>query len=108
VSNYAHDIAISGEFVGTASSYISLDSIAVDKTKRGFIKIDVDGAEVDVLQSASRLLKSRVADILVEVHSKLLEDQCVNLLRANGYDASPTVAIHLATSYLLEREWMNE
>jgi hypothetical protein len=80
-----HDVAISASFAGTASGSVSLDSIAVDMSKRGFIKVDVDGAEVDVLKSASGLLQSRAADLLVEVHSKSLEDECINLLRASGH-----------------------
>jgi hypothetical protein len=79
------DITLSASFVGQAEGFIPLDCVPVDRSKRGFIKIDVDGAEVDVLEGASGLLRSCALDVLVEVHSRTLEDECASLLRASGF-----------------------
>jgi SAM-dependent methyltransferase len=45
-----------------------------------FIKIDVDGAEVDVLH-----LVPLAAAIIVETHAASLEEECQRLLRQEGY-----------------------
>ncbi len=81
------DIAISDQFVGTdaASGCLALDDMGLDLGKRGFVKIDVDGAEIDVLKSGPELLRSGVADFIVETHTKELEDECVELFKANNY-----------------------
>jgi precorrin-6B methylase 2 len=47
-----------------------------------FAKIDVDGAEVDVLNA----LPDRTRAIVVETHSEELEASCRELLLARGYD----------------------
>jgi SAM-dependent methyltransferase len=64
---------------------VALDSLPIDQTKKGFIKIDVDGAEVAVLRGAARLLQGAVVDLLVEVHSAELEREVIDLLVAHGY-----------------------
>jgi precorrin-6B methylase 2 len=46
------------------------------------VKLDVDGAEVDVLNA----LPDRPAAIIVETHSEELEASCRTLLSARGYD----------------------
>jgi len=79
------DASISGSPVGTGEGCQALDRMGLDLTKRGFVKIDVDGAEMDVLESGPELLRSGMADFLVETHSRDLEDRCVALFEANGY-----------------------
>lgn len=51
----------------------------------GFVKIDVENAELDVLKSGSRLLSGMRGDVLVEVHSMALERQCQEWLRGHGF-----------------------
>jgi hypothetical protein len=60
-------------------------SIALDRSVRGFLKIDVDGAEMDVLRSGDRLLSSRGVDILIETHSPELERDCKAWLEARAF-----------------------
>jgi tRNA G37 N-methylase Trm5 len=64
---------------------IALDSVAVDRAKRGFVKIDVDGAELSVLDGASRLLQEASVELLIEVHSEILERQVIDRLATLGY-----------------------
>jgi hypothetical protein len=73
--------------VGTANhpNYLFLDALELEKTERGFIKIDVEGHEMDVLQSGERLLCSATVDLLIETHSKILEEQCLKWLVSKGY-----------------------
>lgn len=59
---------------------MTLDTLPVDRSMRGLIKIDVEGAEVDVLSGAVGLLASGAADILIETHSAQLEQECASIL----------------------------
>ncbi len=47
----------------------------------GFIKIDVDGAELEVLSGCRKLLTERDVSLLVKTHSGTLEVECIELLR---------------------------
>lgn len=80
-------VTISSSFVGTADDprYTPLDALDVEKGKRGFVKIDVDGYELDVLRSGEQLLPEGNVDLLVETHSKRLEDECLEWLWERGY-----------------------
>jgi hypothetical protein len=51
----------------------------------GFIKIDVEGAEVGVLRSAARILSRWRPALVVEVHSPQLEREAGGLLMEHGY-----------------------
>lgn len=83
-----HAVTISDQFVGTAEDpkYTSLDALGVEQDKRSFIKIDVDGYELDVLKSGERLLSETNVDLLVETHSKDLEEECLKWLESRGYN----------------------
>jgi FkbM family methyltransferase len=50
-----------------------------------FIKLDIDGGEVDALRSAERILHERHPPLIVEVHSADLERQCGAILLGHGY-----------------------
>lgn len=52
-----------------------------------FVKIDVDGAEVDVLEGMARLLETVRPVVFVEVHGTGLEQQCLLFLASRGYAA---------------------
>lgn len=86
----SHRVVVENKFVGTRvdPTYVSLDSLNLDMNKFGFIKIDVDGSEVDVLKSADDLFARGSVGLLLETHSKQLEDECVEWLRAKGYETS--------------------
>jgi len=49
------------------------------------VKIDVEGAELDVLHGGRRLIGRRFAAFVIEAHSKNLEQACVRLLEPLGY-----------------------
>jgi hypothetical protein len=49
------------------------------------IKLDVEGAEADVLDGASALLAGRRPDLVIETHSASLEARCLCSLTGAGY-----------------------
>jgi FkbM family methyltransferase len=73
------------QHVGTTADWVALDSLALDRHARGFIKIDVDGAELHVLQSGDGLLSGGNVEILVETHSIELERDCIQWLQERQY-----------------------
>ena len=81
------DIVIASAFAGAdaAEGVVRLDDFAVAPEAPGLVKIDVDGFEVDVLNGTRRILSTRAADFLVEVHSVELEAECVSILKGHGY-----------------------
>jgi hypothetical protein len=50
-----------------------------------FVKIDVDGGEVEVLRGMRKCLLDHRPTVLVEVHSVALECQCIAFLSRMGY-----------------------
>ena len=71
--------------VGTGANHLALDDYAGQSFLPGFIKVDVDGAEFDVLHSAERLLADHRPSLIVETHSAKLEQFCGRFLGACGY-----------------------
>jgi hypothetical protein len=69
-------------FVG--ESGLALDAAATRYGLPGFLKIDVEGGEVDVLRSGPHVLSHRPA-IIVEVHGPTEERGCIELLEPLGY-----------------------
>jgi len=69
------------------SGRISLDDVAFgsDAFVPDLVKMDIEGAELEALKGASRLLKTRKPHLIVEVHSKDLELACGGLLLDAGY-----------------------
>ena len=61
------------------------DLVASDLAPPAFVKIDVDGAELEVLQSAEETLRTFQPTVVVETHSQQLEDGCIRLLTGLGY-----------------------
>jgi len=70
-------------FVGAAPNFPLDDFELAPGT--GFIKIDVDGAEMDVLRSGARMLRERRPMILLETHTAELEAECSTFLKGLGY-----------------------
>jgi FkbM family methyltransferase len=64
-----------------------LDTLVFEKRlpRPDVIKIDVEGAEADVLRGAERTLLERPATIFIEAHSTALMQECSQLLRNLGY-----------------------
>jgi SAM-dependent methyltransferase len=67
---------------------VSLDTLVQDNRipPPDFVKIDVDGGELDVLRGMSTILSRHKPSLLVETHSSALERGCSSLLAALDYD----------------------
>jgi hypothetical protein len=50
-----------------------------------FLKIDVDGLELDVLTGGEKLFRTKETRMLLETHSIQLENDCIKYLRAAGF-----------------------
>jgi FkbM family methyltransferase len=80
-------IEIIEKFIGTQNGdkYITLDQLNIDHSLHGFMKIDVDGSEFEVLRSGQQLLSYINVDILVKTHSHELERNCIHFLEDLSY-----------------------
>jgi predicted RNA methylase len=54
-------------------------------TTPGLMKIDVEGAELEVLRGAERLLAEQRPHVVVETHGREVEAACIELLQRHGY-----------------------
>ncbi len=65
----------------------SIDSIlnAGEAPPPSVVKIDVEGAEMLVLQGARAMLRAYRPEIFAEIHSEALLEQCTTFLAAEGY-----------------------
>jgi Methyltransferase FkbM domain len=81
------DLSVFQKFASTirGPESMRLDDVEVNRNRAGFVKIDVDGAELDVLESGSNLLTGGKMDILIETHSASLEDSCIHWLRNHHF-----------------------
>lgn len=84
-SNLRAHHAMVATYTDQAAGTISLDDLAEQTFTPDVIKIDIEGAELDALQGASRLLAGRHPSFLIEVHGEEAEMGCIETLRANGY-----------------------
>jgi hypothetical protein len=71
--------------VGAPGADITLDDYAVKFGPPGFVKIDVDGGELDVLRGAEKILSDHRPSLIVETHSRELEQLCGRFLARRGY-----------------------
>jgi len=69
-----------------ADGVATLESIGDTIQTPCFVKVDVEGAEADVLAGASTLLAEPRALWLIETHSRKLEAQCIDLLVGAGHE----------------------
>lgn len=76
---------------------VTLDDLlqAGDIRPPKLLKIDVEGAEYDVLQGAGDLLQRHRPSIMVSVHSEHLRQQCRSWLAARGYAFDPALKPNL-------------
>jgi hypothetical protein len=79
----ATDITVIRRCVGT--KFLPMDDIPVSRSETGFVKIDVEGSELDVLRSGYELLSCKHCSLLIETHSKELEAACIEYLADLGY-----------------------
>ena len=71
--------------VGSGAGQVTLDAIAKEWPGPFLVKIDVDGGEIDVLQSAPTLLARHDCTLILEVHSPELETGVIDLLQSQHY-----------------------
>lgn len=71
--------------VDPAQGADTLDHVAERLFLPDLIKVDVEGAEVGVLDGARSILAERRPHIVVETHSAELERQCAQQLTGHGY-----------------------
>jgi precorrin-6B methylase 2 len=73
-----------------------------------FLKIDVEGAELAVLVGAERVVTDRAPNMIIEVHSLELEEQCVAWLRRHAYQVTVVSQQRLLPEYrpLLHNRWI--
>ena len=85
----ASDVEIVPKYVGTVSDqdHLRLDDIPVDRSGIGFIKIDIEGFEMDALEGGLSLLNEAKVKLLVEVHSRELEYRCIEFFKRYRYSS---------------------
>lgn len=71
--------------VGTSAGQVTLDELSDSHAGPIFIKIDVDGVEIEVLKSGERLLSREDCAFLIETHSAELERDVIAKLEAVGF-----------------------
>lgn len=79
---------------------IKLSNYLADNTieMANLIKMDVEGAEVDVLKDLSPFLKQMKPVLFVSTHSAELHKNCLAILKDLGYQFSPMDSKDLATA----------
>jgi hypothetical protein len=84
----ANRLEISTAMVGDSdgASKVRLDSLVGSIQLPCFIKMDVDGAEAEILKGASLLNGLGGVRWLIETHSRDLERECVEQLKAAGFE----------------------
>lgn len=68
---------------------MTLDAAADQFFIPDFMKIDIEGAEAKALVGSSRIIHARKPNMIVEVHGRDIEAQCIQIL--NGYGYSPKI-----------------
>lgn len=80
-------LTLISKFLGSSNNnhMITLDSMISEIIQPSLIKMDVDGAEVDILKGATEILKQSGSRWIIETHSKQLENDCIEILNKAGY-----------------------
>jgi FkbM family methyltransferase len=76
----------------TASDGYEVNVVALDDFEGPVprvIKIDVEGAEADVLRGAKRVLREARPMVLLSTHSTALRHECIGILAEAGYGVRP-------------------
>ena len=79
----------------TLVSTVSLDAVAAKLAiQPNVLKIDVEGAELAVLQGAEKIITDSKPIIFLSVHSPKLRTDCLNYLQKFGYGFEPLEEDH--------------
>ena len=65
---------------------VTLDDLVTYNRPPSIIKCDVEGAEVEVMRGAQRLIREHRPTLLCEVHSESSTQQVTELLTGFGYE----------------------
>jgi hypothetical protein len=81
------ELRLSTKMIGlrNAENMCTFDSLFDRVVLPCMVKIDIEGAEVDALRGAGRLLESQQTRWLIEVHSVECETTCREILEGAGY-----------------------
>ena len=88
-------IACSGLDIRVVKAYIgdgengqstTLDHMVDKHFVPDFVKIDIEGAEGSALRGARQLLGEAGPAMIIEVHGREVEEECLGILRSYGYD----------------------
>ncbi len=93
LDNIAHNTGIASRIIVSplavgaemAAGATTLDMISAEVGAPDFIKLDIDGGEVDALRGGLSMLRRRRPHVVVETHSLELERECGALLVECGY-----------------------
>jgi precorrin-6B methylase 2 len=89
LNNLAGDkrLEIVAQMVGAniAAGQTTLDSFVSQIVPPCLLKVDIDGGERDLLSGAKQLLGMPGIRWIIEVHSKELEQHCIEVLKKAGY-----------------------
>jgi hypothetical protein len=93
-NNNNNNISLINSYVGNGSNSLSLDEYVRRNQDPTVLKIDVEGAELNVLRGATDLLSKSKPKIFIEVHPHLIHRSngevrdIYRLLKSNGYQLS--------------------
>jgi hypothetical protein len=65
--------------------HMSLDVAAKKFFVPDFIKLDIEGAEACALRAAGEIMTQRKPNMIIEVHGKGIEQQCLSILEEYSY-----------------------
>lgn len=87
--NNVHDterLEVVTDYLGTTewTRPQTLDSIVAGLPRPLFVKMDVDGSELDILRSGDGVVSDRQVRWLIETHSPQLERDCLDVFRQAG------------------------
>ena len=82
-----HRLEIVPKFVGRSpgNEWIALDVFWQSIISPCLVKVDIDGGEVELLRGAQGLLRMPGVRWIIEVHSRELKEECLEILRAAKY-----------------------
>lgn len=93
--------AVGGEEVRVEC--VTLDDLAAELAKApNIVKIDVEGAETEVLSGGIRTLTFSHPALFLSTHSAELRDECMTILSRLGYRSSPLVSDDDPFEFLFE------
>lgn len=92
--------------LGSGSGPVTVSSMtlgdAVDRYgSPRLIKIDVEGAESEILEGAVRSLATLDSTIIIEAHSQQLEQRCLQLLGESGFNRERLIQRGTKETYIL-------